>query len=483
MGLVQALRRLPIRARLTLAFATAMALVLAATGAFVYLRMKSELENTVDSGLRSRGGDVAALVHQADEGLTQAGRSPLTERGENLAQVLSARGEVLDATPRYRSYRLITSSELRRALRHTVFVERRRVRGLDSPVRLLATPVRARDRRMVAVVGAPLDDRNEALHRLLVLLAIGGPAALLLASLAGYGVAAAALRPVESMRREASEVSVSEPGRRLPVPAARDEIGRLGDTLNEMLARLEAAFERERSFVSNASHELRTPLSILRTELELALRGGRSVEELEAALRSAAEETDRLTQLAEDLLVLARSDQGRLPLRTEELSVGVVLEGARERHARRAAGAGREIRVESSAHTPDGELRLRADGLRLEQALANLVENALSHGEGEVVLAGHDQDGGVEIHVRDQGQGFPERFLPSAFDRFTRADPARPRGGAGLGLAIVAAIAAAHGGTATARNRPPRGADVWITLPRSPRTTSATTPDTQAESE
>src|SRR5215211_461010 len=454
MGLVQALRRLPIRARLTLAFATAMALVLAATGAFVYLRMKSELENTVDSGLRSRGGDVAALVHQADEGLTQAGRSPLTERGENLAQVLSARGEVLDATPRYRSYRLITSSELRRALRHTVFVERRRVRGLDSPVRLLATPVRARDRRMVAVVGAPLDDRNEALHRLLVLLAIGGPAELLLASLAGYGV-----------------------------PAAGDEIGRLGDTLNEMLARLEAAFERERSFVSNASHELRTPLSILRTELELALRRGRSVEELEAALRSAAEETDRLTQLAEDLLVLARSDQGRLPLRTEELSVGVVLEGARERHARRAAGAGREIRVESSAHTPDGELRLRADGLRLEQALANLVENALSHGEGEVVLAGHDQDGGVEIHVRDQGQGFPERFLPSAFDRFTRADPARPRGGAGLGLAIVAAIAAAHGGTATARNRPPRGADVWITLPRSPRTTSATTPDTQAESE
>jgi two-component system OmpR family sensor kinase len=483
MELVQALRRLPIRVRLTLAFALAMALVLTATGAFVYLRMRSELEHTVDQGLRSRSGDVAALVHQADdEGLTQSGRSPLTERGENLAQVVSARGRVLDATPRYRSRPLLTPPELRRALRHTTFVERRRVRGLDSPVRLLATPVRVGNRRTVAVVGALLDDRDEALHRLLVLLAIGGPVALLLASLAGYGVAAAALGPVESMRREAAEVSVSEPGRRLPVPPARDEIGRLGATLNEMLARLETAFERERSFVSDASHELRTPLSILRTELELALRRGRTVEELEAALRSAAEETDRLTQLAEDLLVLARSDQGRLPVRLEELSVGELLGSARERHARRAADAGRGIRVESSAQPPDpGELWLTADRLRLEQALANLIENAIRHGEGEVVLAGDERDGSVEIHVRDQGRGFPEPFLPSAFERFTRADPARSRGGAGLGLAIVAAIAAAHGGTATARNRPPGGADVWMRLPRSPRTASATSPDAQAE--
>src|SRR3954451_25495678 len=146
MGLVQALRRLPIRARLTLAFAAAMAVVLAGTGAFVYLRMKSELETTVDSGLRSRGGDVSAFVHHADEGLTQSGRSPLTGRGENLAQVLSARGRVLDGTPRYRSRPLLTQPELRRALRRTVFVERSRVRGLDSPVRLLATPVRTRNR-------------------------------------------------------------------------------------------------------------------------------------------------------------------------------------------------------------------------------------------------------------------------------------------------------------------------------------------------
>ena len=463
---MQALRRLPIRVRLTLAFALAMALVLTATGAFVYLRMKEELETTVDTGLRSRAGDVSAMVQETDVGLNKSGRSPLTERGENLAQVLSADGRVLDATPRYRSRPLLTRSEVRRALTRTTFVERRHVRGLDAPVRLLATPVRSRDRHMVAVVGALLDDRDEALSRLLKTLIIGGPIALLLASLAGYGVAAAALRPVESMRREAAEVSVSEPGRRLPVPQGQDEIARLGATLNEMLARLEAAFERERSFVADASHELRTPLSILRTELELALRQGRTEDELKGALRSAAEETDRLNQLAEDLLVLARSDQGELALRKEQVGAAELLERARERHARRAAESGRQIRLQR----PDnGDVRLLADKVRVEQALANLVENALRHGDGEVVLSAAELDGVVELHVRDSGPGFPEPFLADAFERFTRGDSGRTGGGAGLGLAIVAAIASAHGGRAEARNLPDGGADAWIRLPLSSR--------------
>jgi heavy metal sensor kinase len=443
-------RRLPIRWRLTLAFAAAMALVLSATGTFVYLRMKSDLEATVDTGLRNRGADAAAL---AGEGFERSGTSPLTERGENLAQVLSADGDVLDGTPGYRSRPLITPSELRRARRETIFVERAHLAGADAPVRILATPAGSR----VAVVGALLDDRDEALHRLLVALLIGGPVALLLASLAGYGVAAAALRPVESMRREAAEVSVRRPGRRLPVPPADDEIGRLGETLNDMLARLEAAFERERGFTADASHELRTPLSVLRTELELALREGRTEDELRDALRSAAEETDRLSRLAEDLLVLARSDQGELKLHTEQVPAREVLERARRRYAAR----GGSIDV-----VPDGNLRVLVDPPRIDQALANLVENALRHGGGEVKLAAEERDGAVELHVRDAGPGFPDEFLPSAFQRFTRADPARRRGGAGLGLAIVLAIAEAHGGEAEVRNRPEGGADAWIRLPR-----------------
>jgi two-component system, OmpR family, sensor kinase len=458
---VRALRRLPIRLRLTLAFALAMALVLAATGAFVYLRMRAELDESVDQGLRARAGDVTALLGRAGPGLGEAGSAALAEREESFAQVIGAEGSVLDSTPQLDRSALLSGAELRRALRHTVLAERDHVSGVEGAARLLGTPARARDgQRVAVVVGASLDDRDEALGRLLLLLAIGGPVALLLASLAGYGVAAAALRPVESMRREAEAVSVSEPGRRLPAPSARDEVARLADTLNEMLARQEAAFARERTFVADASHELRTPLGILRTELELALREGRTVEELEAALRSAAEETDRLSRLAEDLLVIARSDQGELPIHAESLAVAELLEGARERYRERSARAGRAIRVEA-----DGAARVVADRLRVEQALANLVENAVRHGAGEVVLSAERRDGAVELHVRDEGPGFPPDFLGSAFERFTRADPGRSRGGAGLGLPIVAAIAAAHGGTAEAANRPRGGADVWIRLP------------------
>jgi two-component system OmpR family sensor kinase len=455
-------RRLPIRLRLTLAFALVLAVVLGATGAFVYLRMENELDNSIDQGLRSRASDLVALVRQSDEALAEAGHSPLTERGENVAQILTPRARVLDATPRFRKSPLLIAADLRRAFRHTLIVDHRHVRGLDSPVRLLGAPARAQGRKLVVVVGTPLDDRNEALKSLLLLLLIGGPVALLLASLAGYGVAAAALRPVESMRREAAEVSVTEPGRRLPVPEARDEVGRLGETLNDMLARLEVAFARERRFVSDASHELRTPLAILRTELELALRQGRTIEELEAALQSAAEETDRLSQLAEDLLVIARSDQGGLPVRKDDVPVAELLDRARERYARRAEQAGRGLRLE-----PDGGGRVPADRLRVDQALVNLLENAMRHGAGEVVLFAKEGNGAVELHVRDGGPGFPEGLLPAAFERFTRGDPARSRGGAGLGLPIVAAIAEAHGGTAGARNLADGGADVWIVLPRS----------------
>ena len=456
------LRGLPIRLRLTLAFAFAMALVLAAFGAFVYLRMKSDLNASVDQGLRNRAGDVAALTGRGGRPLSESG-GPLVESEDSTAQVLSASGTVVDAARRVRSRPLLDRSELRRALRRSLFLERDRVPGIEGSARLLATPARVDGRRLVVVAGASLDDRDEALSNLLWLLALGGPAALVLASLAGYGVAAAALRPVESMRREAGAVSVTEPGRRLPVPGAADELGRLARTLNEMLARQEAAFARERAFVSDASHELRTPLAILRAELDLALRGGRTTAELEAALSSAAEEAERLTRLAEDLLLVARSDQGGLPVNPEPVAVAELLHGVRARFARGAGEAGRAIRV-----VVDEDAPLFADRARLEQALANLVENAMRHGAGDVVLVAERRDGMVELHVRDDGPGFPEDFVERAFERFTRADPARGRGGTGLGLPIVAAIAAAHGGTAGACNPPEGGADVWVRLPAAP---------------
>jgi signal transduction histidine kinase len=226
-----------------------------------------------------------------------------------------------------------------------------------------------------------------------------------------------------------------------------------------MLDRLEQAAERERGFVASASHELRTPLALLRAELELALREGRSPSELRAAVASAAAESDRLAQLAEDLLVLARADEGRLPVRPERLDAAELLESTARRFEARAREAGRDLQV----RTGDGPIY--ADRLRAEQALANLVDNALRHGDGAVELCAEPSGDGVRLHVLDRGPGFDPSLNGHAFERFTRGDPARSRGGTGLGLAIVDAIARSHGRTAGGGERPGGGADVWVELP------------------
>jgi signal transduction histidine kinase len=326
-------------------------------------------------------------------------------------------------------------------------------------VRLLATPIPFERHRLTVIVGTSLAARDDALRSLTTLLLIGGPIALLLASLAAFWTVGAALRPVEAMRRRATEISAARSEQRLPVPTADDELRRLGETLNEMLDRLEAALERERAFVDDASHELRTPLALHKSELELALRYGGSREELRAAIASASEEADRLSQLAENLLVIARADKGRLRIRREPLAVSELFETVAGRLSDRARHADRTLAVDD----PDG-LVIEADRLRVEQALTNLVENALRHGGGSVRLWARAIDGVTELHVSDAGPGFPADFLPHAFERFRRADPTRGEGGAGLGLAIVDAVAHAHDGRAGARNAPQGGADVWIEL-------------------
>jgi signal transduction histidine kinase len=273
-------------------------------------------------------------------------------------------------------------------------------------------------------------------------------------------VASGALRPVEAMRRKADDITEEDPGERLPVGTADDEITRLGTTLNGMLTRLERAVERERAFVADASHELRTPLAILKTEIELALRGERTAEELRDALQSASEETDRLAELAEALLVIARADGGRLPLTTAPVAVAELLDAVSVRFESRVRASGRSLVVDRAAQT-----HLTGDRRRLEQALDNLVENALRHGQGAIHLATKAHDGMIELDVRDEGPGFPPEFIAKAFERFTRADHARARGGSGLGLSIVQMIAHAHGGEARAANDPRGGARVTIELP------------------
>ena len=216
-----------------------------------------------------------------------------------------------------------------------------------------------------------------------------GPLALLLAAFAGYRLAGAALRPVESMRREAAEISSETSGRRLPVPEARDEVRRLGETLNEMLERLDEGLLRERRFVADAGHELRTPLALLRTELELALRRPRTPEELEAAIRSATEEVERLIRLAEALLVLDRSARRR----ALQLGGSSTREELLDAVAREVRGVARTPSRPRDRGGRRGRRGFRGDRDRLEQALGSLVDNALTHGEGTVRLEAERADG------------------------------------------------------------------------------------------
>jgi heavy metal sensor kinase len=454
------LRRLSIRARLTAAFAAALIVVLALAGLFVYLRVSSDLTEALENGLRSRADDLASLVTSAGNRPPNLAEGRLVEGDEGFSQVLDTKGRVVASTLAPAAGSALDPDEVARAARGSVMVDEREVPGIESSAAILARPADSRDGEVIVVAGTSTEDRDEALAGLREAFLLGAPVALVLASGLGYLLASRSLTPVERMRRRAGEITLERSGERLPLPPADDEIRRLGGTLNTMLDRIEASLERERVFVADASHELRTPLAALRTELELANRPGRSPEEMREALHSASEEVDRLSQLAEDLLVIARSDQGRLPIAPQQVELKNLLGRVGERFARRAREGGRAISVDA---VPG--LHAKLDPLRTEQALGNLVENALRHGTGDIRLSARRDDGRATLEVSDQGPGFPDGFEQQAFERFSRADQARAGGGAGLGLAIARAIAVAHGGDVTIAASGEPATTLRITLP------------------
>jgi two-component system, OmpR family, sensor kinase len=448
----------PIRVRLTLSFALAMAAVLIATGVFLVLRMRSELTTALDLGLRSRAQTLVAAVEAGDPDLAAA--DPLVEEDEAFAQILGRDGTVLDSTPILEGRTLLAPAALREVAGPT-FVERT-VPTPEEPVpaRLLAVPAAGGS---IAVVGSSLEERQEAIAALVGLLAVGGTAALALATALVWLLTGSAFRPIERMREEAEAVSISEPERRLTVPSTGDEVARLGESLNRMLGRLETALDRERRFVDDASHELRTPVAALKAELELALVRSRTREELEAAVRRAAADSETLARLTEDLLILARADRGRLPVRPEAVDLGSLVREAELAFAARASEAG--VRLDATVEDGRGA---RLDPLRVRQALSNLLDNALRHTppEGRVRVAATRSDGALVLDVTDSGPGFPEEVLARPFEPFARGGHERGRlEGAGLGLAIVRAVVEAHGGTVSLDNPDGGGARVRLRFP------------------
>ncbi len=443
---------MPLRTRVTLVAAALMAVVLAATGAFVYLRLQAELRQAIDETLRSRADAELAVVERS-------GTLPHDQPDDAFAQLIGPDGALVASSSGIAGAPALVRDDV---VAPTVS-ERGAVAigGEVVPARMLAVPL---PEGGVLVVGASLDDQRQTLGRLATSLAVGGPLALILVTGVTWLLVGWTLRPVESMRREAAAISASDAARRLPVPDTRDELALLAETLNAMLQRLEDAIERERRFVDDASHELRTPLANLKAELDLALRRSRTADDLERALRSASAETDRLARLADDLLVLARADRGRLPIRREQVDVALMVGGTVDSFAARASerGVGIDVRVQD-------ELRAELDELRMRQALGNLLDNGLRYVPwgGRVSVAAERSDGSVVFEVRDTGPGFPPGFLPVAFEAFARPGPSRSRdeGGAGLGLAIVATVAQAHGGTVEAANLAGGGAVVVLSVP------------------
>jgi signal transduction histidine kinase len=305
-------------------------------------------------------------------------------------------------------------------------------------------------------VGTTRDDSDATAASIRRQLLIGIPIALLLAAMLGYVIAGAGLRPIERMRAHASAISSQRSSTRLPLPAARDELHRLGVTLNEMLDRLDAGLMRERKFVAEASHELRTPLALLRTEIDLALAQPRSGVELEAALHSASEETERLIALANGLLDVASADSDHLSLERTAVDLGSLVSSVVERFRATVDADGREL-----SFTCPERVVVEADRSRLEQAVSNLIDNAVRHGSGRVEVGTHRIGDSAVVEIVDSGPGLDSNLLDRATEPFAHG---RTSAGAGLGLAIVRAIADAHGGAVTLANAEGSGRGTRVTL-------------------
>jgi signal transduction histidine kinase len=439
----------PIVTRLVLAVTGAMAVVLTVTGGFVFWRVEFALDRQLDQDLKAYQDVVERAV--------ASGASLASDTPGQSYQVYGSDGRVVAGDARVR---LIDEEARQDAAADGEHHED--VGNLFPPVahpyRVVATPVRTASGEVVVASAISKSKHDEALRELFVQLVLADLAALAAAAVVGYGTARAALDPVERYRVAAETASAAD-DLRLPVPEGRDdELSRLGHTFNGLLARIALANERERQFLGDASHELRSPLALMRTELEWALmRPTDDPEEDRTAFQSLQGQVERLIGLSNALL-----DLEEVHSTTATPQDAVELPGLL---AEVVAGFTAQAEAQGRSLTCDVTPGLVVTGNRrwLELAMDNLVSNALRYGEGTVAVVATADADATRISVTDEGAGFPDDFAGKAFDRFTRADPSRASRGTGLGLALVQAVAEAHGGQAAID-----GSGVRIELPREP---------------
>ena len=464
------MRPLGIRARLTIWYAGALLAILAVVSALSYSALRWSLLQQVDASLAT----VAQIVRETDDrgaGGSEVERAIRELLGPGFSDQFfqfldpEGRSRFRSGPPPAAALPLSPEARDNAARGQRTFETLEDLRG--GPVRLLTVPVLRSGRSVEIIqVSAPLARTRQALARYLTTLLTLVPVAVGLGAAGGVVLAGRALRPVREMSGAARQITAEDLHRRLARRGADDEIDHLADTLNTMLAGLEAAFAQAKRFSADAAHELRTPLTALKGEMEVALRAARSPEEYRRVLHSGLEEVEHLIRLVEDLLFFSRSAAalGPPPARVE--LEPLVLE-ALEAGARRAQGAGVTIRAD--ALEPAAVL---GDAGALRRALGNLVDNAVKYtpAGGKVELSLVAGEGQARIVVRDTGIGIDPGDAARIFNPFVRLDAARSRdaGGAGLGLALVRAIVDAHGGVIAVDSRPGAGSRFTIRLPLAP---------------
>jgi len=414
------MRRSSVRFRLTLWYLSALGLGISLFGSLVWIEMRQQLTRNREEGLDSRLGALGQFLD-------------FEARANDLAAIQEEAREYSTGLPPGHGLRLSD-------LAGRVVFEKRASTG-DLLIRTKL--VTARGMQFHVELSAPLDDFHRTLSILRWVLILSLPLVLVVAGGMGWWLAGRALGPVDAMTKEARSLQTRDLSARISVPATGDELQRLAESWNELLGRIETSVRTVTRFTADAAHELRTPLAVIRTSAELALRHERSPERYRTTLQSVQRETESMTELVEQLLLLAREDSGQWQFRFDAIRAGEVLRSLQESLA--AAAEAKRIYLKWSL--PSTEPLIWGDAEAIRRLVLVLVDNALKYTPdgGAVTVRLVSTAGSAVIEVEDTGAGIETQHVPHIFERFYRADPARTAGnGAGLGLAIAQTIADAH---------------------------------------
>lgn len=468
---------LSLRVKLTLYYVAILSAVLLLFGSSIYAYLSRSLLMTIDDALAfqlkkiERNMVVSAGVDDTDHGNNED-EGQLLELSPHVMQIIDEEGRITDEKVSPKRARLPIELQKYQSLEFG--------RNYFESVKLNNELFRVAIRRVrdhdgsgsyYIRLGQSLESLRFPRRRLLIILSIAIPVALLLGSYGGLLLANQALRPVDRITRAAEQISTGDLTERVPMPAKMDEIGRLAITFNQMISRLQAAFERQRQFTSDASHELRTPLAVMRGDIEVTLRRERAPEDYKRVLTSNLEEIVRLSRLVEDLLMLARADSGRLELRREPVDLNKLCRQMTEYISPLAQQKGQELVYKSPDGTAaEAEVKTDGDMQRIKQLLLNLLDNAIKYTDfgGNVTLGLKTEGEHAVITVADSGRGIPPEDLPHIFERFFRKSKStsdRSATGFGLGLSIVKWIVDSHGGKIEAKSEVGKGTTFIVSFP------------------